>query len=483
MILTITTTHTPATDLGFLLHKHPDRAQSFDLSVGTAHVFYPEATEERCTVALLLEVDALELARGSGRSTMSDFTLGQYVNDRPYAASSLLASAMKRVFSTAASGTLKSNQALADTAIPLEIRIPALPCRGSSDFARELFEPLGWDVAAHAVELDPEFPEWGDSRYLDLTLAGTLRLADALNQLYVLLPVLDDAKHYWVGDDEIDKLVRHGEGWLEAHPLRDAIARRYLAHQKGLFNEAIDRLVEAGGDDPEALPPEATPVEDLPQPRAKLAWTRRDAIVAELKALGVRSVADVGCGDGALLRPLLADASFARIVGTDVSATALARGSRRMHLADMSERQSDRLTLFQSSATYRDRRLEGLDAVVLMEVIEHLDIDRLPALEASIFTHARPRHVIVSTPNRDYNVLYEGMADGALRHPDHRWEFTRSEFRAWADAVCAAHGYIVRIEGTGEVDESLGSPTQMAVFSRVDGVDATPADAGKEAVA
>ncbi len=481
MILTITTTHTPATDLGFLLHKHPDRAQSFDLSVGTAHVFYPEATEERCTAALLLEVDALELARGSGRTTTSDFTLGQYVNDRPYAASSLLASAMKRVFSTAVAGTLKSNQALADSALPLEIRIPALPCRGSSDFARQLFAPLGWEVVATAVPLDPEFPEWGDSRYLDLTLTGTVRLADALSQLYVLLPVLDDAKHYWVGDDEIDKLVRHGEGWLEAHPLRDAIARRYLAHQKGLVNQALDRLVEAGGDDPEALPPEATPAEDLPQPRARLAWTRRDAIVAELKALGVRSVADVGCGDGALLRPLLADASFTRIVGTDVSATALARGARRLHVDGMSERQAQRLTLFQSSATYRDERLEGLDAVVLMEVIEHLDLDRLPALESAIFGHARPEFVIVSTPNREYNALYQGMADGALRHPDHRWEFTRDEFTDWATSVWQNYGYRVSISGIGDADPTLGSPTQMAVFSRVDPVqDAAAEDAGAQ---
>ena len=467
MLLTISTTHRPATDLGFLLHKHPDRAQSFNLSVGTATVFYPEATEERCTAALLLEVDALELARGAGRTTTGDFTLGRYVNDRPYAASSLLASALKRVFSTAVAGTLKSNQALADAAIPLEIHIPALPCRGGPDFARGLFEPLGWTVDAHPVALDPEFPEWGDSRFLDLRLRGTLRLADALSQLYVLLPVLDDAKHYWVGDDEIDKLVRHGEGWLAEHPLREAIAQRYLAHQKGMVNEALDRLVEAGGEDADVLPPAVTPAEDLTQPRARLAWTRRDTIVAELKALGVRSVADVGCGDGALVKPLLADASFARIVGTDVSATSLARAARRLHLEDMSERQSERLELFHSSATYRDRRLEGLDAVVLMEVIEHVDLDRLPALESAIFAHARPRHVIVSTPNREYNALYQGMAPGDFRHPDHRWEFTRDEFRQWVDAVCATHHYVARLAGIGEADATLGSPTQMAVFSRV----------------
>ncbi len=319
----------------------------------------------------------------------------------------------------------------------------------------------------------------GHSRYLDLTLTGTLRLADALSQLYVLLPVLDDAKHYWVGDDEIDKLVRHGEGWLEAHPLRDAIARRYLAHQKGLVNDALERIVEAGGDDPDALPPEATPAEDLPQPRARLAWTRRDAIVAELKALGVRSVADVGCGDGALLRPLLADPSFGRIIGTDVSATALARGARRLHVDQMSERQSERLSLFQSSATYRDKRLEGLDAVVLMEVIEHLDIDRLPALESAIFGHARPGHVIVSTPNRDYNARYEGMAEGSLRHPDHRWEFTREEFTDVGHVRMAELRLPREHLGHRRRRPELGSPTQMAVFSRVEAEQSGAADAGR----
>lgn len=468
MILTISTTHRPATDLGFLLHKHPDRAQSFDVSMGTAHVFYPEATEERCTAALLLEVDALELARSAGRSTADDFTLGQYVNDRPYAASSLLASAMKRVFSTAAAGTLKSNQALADAAIPLEIRVPALPCSGGKGLVRGLFEPLGWQVDTVPVPLDPTFPQWGDSRFVDLTLTGTVRLADALRQLYVLLPVLDDAKHYWVGDDEIDKLVRNGEGWLGEHPLRDVITKRYLVHQKQLVNEALDRLVEAGGEDPAALAPESTPAEELSAPRARLAWTRRDTIVAELKSLCVRSVADVGCGGGALLRPLLADPGFTRIIGTDVSAGALARCAQALHLDTMSERQRERIELFQSSATYRDKRLGGLDAVVLMEVIEHLDADRLPALESAIFGHARPRHVLVSTPNSDYNVRYETLAAGHMRHPDHRWEFTRSQFTDWATSVWRNFGYRVAITGIGDEDATLGSPTQMAVFSRVD---------------
>lgn len=466
MLLTISTTHQPATDLGFLLHKHPDRAQSFEVSAGTAHVFYPEASNDRCIAVLMLDVDSMALARGSGRTTKNDFTLGQYVNDRPYAASSLLASALKRVFSTAFAGTLKSNQALADSAIPLEISIPALPCAAGPDFAKALFEPLGWTVTATPVALDPTFPDWGDSRFVSLTATGTMRLADALSQFYVLLPVLDNAKHYWVAEDEVDKLVRHGEGWLADHPMRDAIARRYLAHSRPLSNQAIERLIEQGGDDAEAVPIEEQPEAEVAAPRLRLAEVRRDAIVAELAALGASKVADVGCGDGALLAPLLKDGRFTKVVGTDVSAVALQRASRRLHIDRMTESQAARIEIFQSSATYRDRRLEGFDAIVLMEVIEHLDIERLPALVTTVFAQAKPTHVLASTPNREHNVRFDSLLDNGFRHPDHRWEMTRGEFAAWADETAAAHGYTVRIVGIGEDDPEVGAPTQMAIFTR-----------------
>ena len=117
---------------------------------------------------------------------------------------------------------------------PLEIGLPALPCRGGAGLADRLLGPLGWAVQAEPVPLDPELPEWGDSAYLSVRLTGRLRLADALSQLYVLLPVLDDAKHYWVADAEVDKLIRAGSGWLAGHPERDLITRRYLAHRNRL---------------------------------------------------------------------------------------------------------------------------------------------------------------------------------------------------------------------------------------------------------
>ncbi len=254
VLVTLSTTHQPATDLGYLLHKHPDRVQEFKQSFGTAIVFYPEATDERCTVALMLNVDPVRLARSRTKNA-PDFSLAQYVNDRSYAASSLLGVAMADVFSTARRGRCNAHQELADSAIPLEIVIPVLPCRGGADIALRLFAPLGWSVDAEPIPLDDDFCEWGDSRYLRLTLTGVVRLADALNQLHVLLPVLDESKHYWQGPDEVDKLFRSGEGWLASHPDANLITRRYLGHHGGLTHIALARLAELGDEVEEAIQP------------------------------------------------------------------------------------------------------------------------------------------------------------------------------------------------------------------------------------
>jgi 3' terminal RNA ribose 2'-O-methyltransferase Hen1 len=467
VLLTVTTTHSPATDLGFLLHKHPGRVQSFAVSVGDAHVFYPEQTDERCTAALLLEVDPVALVRGKSGSG-DGFTLGQYVNDRPYAASSMLAMALKEVFRTALNGRCEPRAELAATPIPLEIRVPALSCAGGVELARRVFEPLGWAVEAAVVPLDPEFPQWGKSRYLDVQLTGTVRLADALNHLYVLLPALDNAKHYWVSTDEIDKLVRAGGAWLAAHPDKALITRRYLAHRKELTAAALARLAEVDDAEPAELDnaldaPVITETPDRPVP---LAEQRRGAVLAVLRSLGARTVGDLGCGEGALVRDLLAERSIGRIVATDVSAFALRVAGRKLKLDRMPELQRARLDIFQSSLTYRDERIAGLDAAVLMEVVEHVDPSRLDALERTVFQFAAPRAVIVTTPNSEYNVRFEFLPPGTMRHRDHRFEWTRSEFHAWADRVAATYGYTVRYLPVGTDDPEVGPPTQLALFTR-----------------
>ncbi|MBE3015164.1 3' terminal RNA ribose 2'-O-methyltransferase Hen1 [Microbispora sp. NEAU-D428] len=492
MLLTISTTLRPATDLGFLLHKHPDRVQEFEQSFGTARVFYPEAGEDRCTAALLLEVDPVRLARSRGSSS-PDFSLGQYVNDRPYAASSLLASALADVFRTARTGRCASRQDLADGPIPLEIGLPALPCRGGADLAHRLFGPLGWEVGAEAVPLDPGFPEWGESRYVRLELRGDVRLADALNHLYVLLPVLDDAKHYWLAGDEVDKLVRAGEGWLAGHPDKGLITRRYLGRRWALTRAAFARLAELGDDVEESLDPpveeepgveapavaapadqagqeesgvaEPVPGDEAGEERVPLNTLRREAVVAVLEEVGARTVLDLGCGSGQLLSALLARPAFAKVAGMDVSARALALAKRRLRADRMPDAKRARLELFQGSLTYTDARLAGYDAAVLMEVVEHVDPPRLPALERVVFGTARPAHVIVTTPNVEHNVRYELLA-GARRHPDHRFEWSRAEFARWVAGVCETYGYAADLRPVGEDDPEVGPPTQMAVFSR-----------------
>ncbi|HYB16247.1 MAG TPA: 3' terminal RNA ribose 2'-O-methyltransferase Hen1 [Streptosporangiaceae bacterium] len=463
VLLTITTTRAPATDLGYLLHKHPDRVQAFATAAGTAHVFYPEATPQRCTAALLLEVDPVALVRGPiGKNTPNtDGELAQYVNDRPYAASSMLAVALKEAFRTALTGRCDARPGLAASRIPLSIRVPALRCRGGSELATQVFEPLGWAIETDSQLLQP--PEWGTSPYVDLRLTGEQRLADALNHLYVLLPVLDDAKHYWVSTEEVDKLIRAGGDWLAGHPARDLIVRRYVSHQRTLTRSALARLAEADDTEPEELDNAVT--ED-DEPRRPLATQRREAIVAILRGLRVRRIGDFGCGAGVLIKDLLADPAVEQVTAVDVSARALQLAARNLRLDRWPDRQRERLRIFQSALTYTDDRLAGLDAAVLMEVIEHVDPERLPALERAVFGFAAPATVIVTTPNAEYNPYFSTLPAGALRHRDHRFEWTRAEFGAWAQRVAESHHYQVRFLPVGPEHPDAGPPTQLAVFTR-----------------
>ncbi|WP_411135902.1 3' terminal RNA ribose 2'-O-methyltransferase Hen1 [Streptomyces sp. C10] len=475
MFLTITTTGSadrPATDLGFLLHKHPDKAQQFSTSHGTAHVLYPEADAQRCTAALLLEVDPIALvrrSRGKGRGGAPDSALGQYVNDRPYAASSLLAVALRSVFASAMKGQCTARPELVAQALPLRIEVPALPARGGTELVDKLFRPLGWTVRAEPVPLDETFPEWGDSRYVRLVLEGECRLAEALRHLYVLLPVLDDAKHYWVAPDEVDKLLRVGEGWLEDHPEQRVIVGRYLARRWSLTRQAMERLAlerlaesdDVAAEELDNAVDEEADTEDKPVP---LAVRRREAILTALRSAKAARVLDLGCGQGQLVGALLKEGQFTEIVGVDVSMRALHEARRRLRLDRMSERQSERVRLVQGSLAYTDSRLKGYDAAVLSEVVEHVDPARLPALEYAVFGAARPRTVVVTTPNVEYNVRWESLPAGHVRHADHRFEWTREEFRQWARGVAARHGYEVSFGPVGPDDPEVGPPTQLAHF-------------------
>lgn len=466
MLLTLTSTTAPATDLGYLLHKNPSRVHAINLTFGKAHVFYPEADVDRCTAALLLEVDPVGLVRGRKGPPGEGRTLEQYVNDRPYVASSFLSVAIAESFGTALSGRSKDRPELAERELPLEARLSVVPCRGGEALLRSLFEPLGYEVTATPHALDERNPDWGASPYFTVTLAGTKRLCDLLKHLYVLVPVLDDDKHYWVGDDEVDKLVRRGEGWLSTHPQRELIARRYLKHQRSLARQALEQIMA------EDLPAvdEVTAVhaqeEAELERRISLNEHRIRVVIAALQQSGARRVLDLGCGEGQLVRALLKEKAFDEILGIDVSHRALEMASERLRLDEMPERQRERIKLAQGSLMYRDSRLSGYDAAAVVEVIEHLDAPRLSAFERVVFEFARPSTVVVTTPNAEYNIKFENLPAGRFRHKDHRFEWSRAELEAWATQVASRFGYSVRFMPVGPEDAALGAPTQMAVFER-----------------
>lgn len=439
-----------------MLHKNPARVQSEELSFGNAHVFYPEASDDLCTMALLIEVDPICLVRGHGPAGEAG-QLEQYVNDRPYAANSFLSVALGRLFTTAMSGRSKERPELADTRIPLSAHLPVIAARGGEILVRGLFEPLGYSVIVKGSQLDESFPDWGSSPYISLTISGTFRLQDLLTHLYVLIPVLDNEKHYWVSEDEIEKLLRRGEGWLVSHQEKDLIVSRYLKRQRGLTREALDRLL---ADEPQSR--KAASADRQPS----LHEARLQTVAEKLKATGARRVLDLGCGEGKLLRLLIADKQFETILGMDVSWRTLETARERLKLDELPERQRGRVELIQGSLTYRDQRLSGFDAAAVVEVIEHLDAPRLATFERNLFEFARPQHVVLTTPNAGYNAVFGSLPSGEFRHGDHRFEWTRAEFERWANGVGSRFGYAATFEPVGPQDPEHGAPTQMAIFAR-----------------
>lgn len=457
MYLSLATTHKPATDFGFLLMKHPGRVHETDLSFGRAVVFFPEANEERCEAVLMLDIDPIDLVRGKGRA---DGLLDQYVNDRPYAASSFLSVALNRIYRSAMVGNSRERPELASSAIPLEIVITPVPVRGSQGLIQRLFEPLGW-----TVEITP-VSETDVSHYVHLRLTGSMRLADALSHLYVLIPVLDRDKHYWVGDDEVEKLLSKGGDWFLAHPERELITGRYLKNRRDLVRMALSRLAPDEGNAEEVPTRGFDEPEDILEKPFNLHDLRLDIVANLLAASGAKSVADLGCGEGKLLERLVRNRQFEKIMGIDASMRCLDRAAERLHFDRPGATIRERVTLLHGALTYRDERWHGFDAAALVEVIEHLDVDRLPAFCDVVFGAGRPQTVVITTPNADYNVLFPNLAAGAFRHSDHRFEWSRAEFQKWIAIIEDRYGYQAVFSGIGEEHPEHGHISQVAVLTR-----------------
>lgn len=469
MLLTITYEGENTADLGFLLYKHPDKTQQFDLSYGKAYVFYTEVSDSRTTAALLLDIDPLDLARGKAGS--KDGGLFDYVNDRPYASTSFMSTAISRVFGTAMSGRCDNRPELVNTPIKLTARLYALRDGGDPELAKQMFEPLGYTVSFERGTLDEKFPDWGESPYINLAISGTVRLSELLNHIYVLIPVFDRQRHYYISAAEIKKLLEHGEGWLSDHPYREKIARRFFSIKRSYARKAID-ILSAGEISEDGSESESeTDIENNneaaeKEERTPLNTRRLQAVKDAVVKSGAASVIDLGCGEGKLTSMLLDEPQIKSVTACDVSVRTLEKAAQRLNLDRMLPYRKNKLTLMQASLTYKDSRFEGFDCACVIEVIEHIEPSRIPAFERSIFEFAAPKTVIVTTPNRDYNVNYQHMNENELRHGDHRFEWTRAEFAAWTESVCERFGYTCEISGIGDDDGEHGTATQMGVFTK-----------------
>ncbi|GHU56343.1 3' terminal RNA ribose 2'-O-methyltransferase Hen1 [Clostridia bacterium] len=459
MVLTITYTGENTRDIGYLLHKNPYRPQFVDLNYGKAYVFYPEVSDERTTIALVLDIDPIDLARGKVGQTGGG--LFDYVNDRPYVSSSFMSTAISKVFGTAMTGRGDDKQALADSALDLSATIVML--KSDTMMLNRVFEPLGYCVTYESFVSDEKFPSWGGGKYVNLTIKGNVRLADLLKHIYVLIPVFDRRKHYWIGSEEVDKLIRNSEKWLPNHPEKEYIAGRYLNRSRSLTNKALEQLKT--DEEIETEQNDESDIDNISEKRPNLNRQRLRGVMEVVKTCGARSVIDMGCGEGNLLSLLVKESAIMRIGAVDVSCTALSRASSKIRFERMSDTQKAKINIFQGSLTYRDRRFEGYDAACVVEVIEHLDLPRLDAFERVLFEYARPRYVVLTTPNKEYNEKYPNLAEDSMRHGDHRFEWTRGEFKEWANKVAEKFGYSARLSEIGEIDEQLGAPTQMGVFT------------------
>ena len=460
--LTITTTHSPATDLGYLLHKHPDKVQSFNIPGGKAVVFYLEATEQRCTATLLMDINNIDLVKVM-RIPVDYSLMKHYVNDRPYVASSFMSSAISKVYGTAMNGNCKAKPELTAIEMPLQCKLSPINVKGGEEFIRRMFEPLGYDLNIHRLPIDSLDPEWGNSDYYSIALKNNILLKHLLSQLYILIPVFDKQRHYWISKQNVDVLLEKGSDWLPTHPEVEVITKYYLKHLRTLTQMALDRLLADKNQDSND---EQTPNPIISNITGSLNRQRYKTVMETLKELGGRRVLDLGCGDGRLIKLLLKDSQFFKIIGMDVSYRSLQRAKASLYMDEMSPKMKARIDFIHGSLLYRDERLKGFDIAVILEVVEHIDPDRLIDFEKVIFKLARPANVILTTPNSEYNRIYSINNPSEYRHPDHRFEWSRDQFSSWVERIGSEYDYSATLQSIGDVNSEYGSPTQMAVFKR-----------------
>lgn len=466
MLFTLTCTGPHAPRLPELFNRNPQELHTVTLSAGRVHLFFPELTSERVTAAFLLDLEPAGVERRPRGGMHAPKLVADILHDRAYISSATLISALGPLLEPILEPCGKTARAGCQQSLPLEAHLHAVTCRrGGVALLQRLFVPLGFEL--HAEPLVPMAQQGGGSYVWQLVLKRECPLQVFLRHLYLLTAVMDDDAPEWEREDEAERLLTLGETWLSDHPEQAWILERGRSIRRRLLHPGLEPLLSMAGERPvdrlRALEPG---LEARLEAGLNLVSRRLQAVVRVLEQQRISRVGDLGCGEGRLLKELLARPQFKRIVGLDVAVECLERASRRLRLDQLPEAQADRVQLLHGSVLYYDKRLEGLEALTLLEVLEHIDPEKLPLVEEVLFEGLRPPLVIVTTPNQSFNGRLEGLLAGQLRHSDHRFEWTREQARRWAEGVSYRHSYRFQLEELGERDLEVGAPTVMVIFQR-----------------
>ncbi|EGW40788.1 3' terminal RNA ribose 2'-O-methyltransferase Hen1 [Desulfosporosinus sp. OT] len=466
MQLAIKATGEGAKMLSFLLSKNPQNLYDRMEKGHRIRLTYTVFSDSEVEAVIFVTPDPVELVKNSPDT----YEITQYINDREFVVSSIFCSYIRSALGTALNGRPKDEYLdWAKHAFLLTIGFGPVATDLPDVAIKQLFEPLGYRIEIERGQAAYNFQlkERSSARFINLQ--GTLTVQNALKHLFVLIPVLDNYRHYFIDEREIEKLERYGEGWLADHPLKDLIIKRTLR-----FRELIDQVGENfdqadtnADTNNEALTPE---LELKSQPVVRLNELRYQRVVKIVENLPAReSIVDFGAGEGKLSARLGFIPGVQEILAVEPTEKEQLRALKRFSEAS---RKDDFISpiLIWGSLFYYDEQLRAKDVMILNEVIEHIDESRLPRVMDTILGSYKPQVLLITTPNVEYNTVYQ-MDDQAVRHKDHRFEWTRSEFSEWTHTLARNYSYDVQLDGIGEEVEGYGHPSQIAIFTRQGGIE------------
>jgi 3' terminal RNA ribose 2'-O-methyltransferase Hen1 len=444
MQLSLTVRGSGADVVSYLIAKNPNNPYERDEKGFKVRLVYPIFTTEEVQFVIYVKPDPIDLVRNS--SDLYDIT--HYINDREFAVSSLFITTIRKALGTALNGKPDEEyQQWVGHEFDMELAFGPVATDLHDKEIADLFEPIGYKVEIERGV--SSIREKSSARYI--TLSGRQSVQNALKHVSILIPVIDNYKHYFLDEREIEKLDRYGEGWLEDHPLKQMIVKRALRFNALISQSKFYEKKQRNSDYDESK-------------KVRLNDLRYEAILNLIKLLPHKeSIVDLGAGEGRLSVQLGFVEGIKEILSIEPSNKSRIRAIERFEQVNVKEGYVEPQSL-PGSLYYFDSRLQNKDVIVLCEVIEHIEEDRLPKIFDMILSDYRPKTLIVTTPNQEYNVLYE--LNDEMRHDDHRFEWTRAQFAQNVETWTEKYPYEVSIQGIGEEHDVYGHPTQMAIFRR-----------------